>query len=403
MTSKREYLEKIRARYGRAGRLHKGRILDEFCHNCGYERKWAIRLLNRRQARVLRRSDPKAQYEGKALREALKDIWFASGQMCGKRLKPAMGIWMPHYPKPLEVVEQQLLLEASASTLDRLLAPLRVRYGGRGMGGTKQGGLLKTQIPIRTDNWDITQPGYVEIDTVAHCGTSLSGNFIWSVIMTDLFSGWTSQRAVRNKGAHGVLTKTQDMETCLPFELLGVDSDNGTEFLNYPLVDYLTKRVKPVAFTRSRAYHKNDNAHIEQKNWTHARQLLGYERLDIPELVPLINDLYSNEWQLLQNGFCPSMKLISKKRIGGKLIRHHDAPQTPLQRRLDWPQLPAEKRQQLTRMAATHNPFELRQKIESKLKIIWREYRRLSLASTPVGLRPPCVPASDPLHYHSVS
>lgn len=370
MTSKREYLEKIRGRYERAGRLHKGRILDEFCDNCGYERKWAIRLLSRRKRKPAKRPGPTSHYEAAPLREALKEIWFATGQMCGKRLKEAMGLWLPHYAKPLEESQRQLLHLASASTLDRLLTPLRARYGKRGMGGTKPGSLLKNQIAIRTDNWDITQPGYVEIDTVAHCGTSLSGDFIWSVVMTDLHSGWTCQRVVWNKGAHGVLTQIRDMESSLPLPLLGVDSDNGSEFLNYPLADYLAKRAKPVAFTRSRPYHKNDNAHIEQKNWTHARQLLGYERLDVAELVPLINDLYSKEWQLLQNGFCPSMKLLSKKRIGAKLIRHHDIATTPLQRLMDWPQLAPGKRKQLTTIAATLNPFELRQIVERKLKKI---------------------------------
>jgi hypothetical protein len=159
--------------------------------------------------------------------------------------------------------------------------------------------LLKTQIPIRTDNWDITRPGFLEADTVAHCGGRLEGDFIWSVTYCDILSGWTCNRAVWNKGAHGIVEATRSVEASLPFELLGFDTDNGSEFLNWHLLRYFQERKKAVGFTRSRPYKKNDNGHVEQKNWTHVRQLLGYERLEDPALVGAINDLYRECWEPL--------------------------------------------------------------------------------------------------------
>lgn len=401
-TSKKEYLAKIRWRYRRAGKRYKTRILDEFCAVCAYERKWAIKLLRRRACRPRPRPGPERKY-GAELCGALKEVWLASGQMCGKRLKEALPLWLPHYRGELNQSGRALLLAASASTLDRLLTPARVRYGRRGLGGTKPGSLLKTQIPIRTDHWDVTRPGYMEADTVAHCGTTLAGDFIWSIVLTDIDSGWTCQRAVWNKGAHGVVEQIREMESKLPFELLGFDCDNGSEFLNHHLLRYLAERRRPVGFTRSRPYHKNDNAHVEQKNWTHARELLGYERLEDAALVPLINELYAGEWEQLQNFFCPSMKLRKKERQGARQIRHHDKARTPLARLLASETLSPERQQELEHLYAQLDPFALRQQVERKLRKLWQEVRRTSLASTPVALRAPCVAASENLSCASVS
>lgn len=190
---------------------------------------------------------------------------------------------MPHYERhhgALSSTTRARLREISPAILDRILGPARAVHPTRGLCGTKPGSLLRTEIPIRTDNWDIKRPGFLEADTVAHCGSSLAGNFIWSAIFTDIFSTWTEGRALWNKGASGVVKATQDVEEGLPFELLGFDSDNGSEFLNYSLKDYFCGRKQPVGFTRSRPCHKDDNAHVEQKNWMWPRQLLGYGRLE---------------------------------------------------------------------------------------------------------------------------
>jgi hypothetical protein len=207
---------------------------------------------------------------------------------------------------------------------------------------------------------------------VAHCGNSLVGDFVWSLTLTDIFSGWTENRALWGKGSGEVIKQVKHVEKNLPFKLLGFDCDNGTEFLNYHLIRYFSDRPKQkvVQFTRSRPYHKNDNAYVEQKNWTHVRQLLGYDRFDRKILVPLLNDLYSNEYNLLQNHFCPSMKLISKERINSKYHKKYDKPQTPYQRLLSSEGVSAEAKQKLMVVHATLNPFELKRVVESKLKTI---------------------------------
>lgn len=220
----------------------------------------------------------------------------------------------------------------------------------------------------------VTHCGFLEADTVAHCGNSLSGDFVWSLTMTDILSTWTENRAVWNKGAEGVFKAVNDVEKNLPFPILGFDCDNGSEFLNHHFLRYFTQRKdKPsVQFTRSRPYHKNDNAHVEQKNWTHVRHLLGYDRFDKPQLVNLINDLYKNEWSQYQNHFCPTMKLIEKKKVNSRYYKRYDKPQTPYQRLLASGQLSKEKQDQLQVIHQTLNPFALKRDIELKLKRIFQ-------------------------------
>jgi hypothetical protein len=275
MESKREYQQKMRWRYAHAhGRRYKSRLIEELVAVCGYSRKHAIKLLKRRVGpRVLKKSGPKAIYQ-EEVRLVLKRIWFASDQLCGKRLKAALPQWLPHYEKEygaLAVPLKEKLEAISAASIDRLLAAVRAKARPKGRGGTKPGRWLKNQIPLATDQWDERRPGFMEADTVAHCGDSLQGDFIWSLCFTDLASGWTELRAVWNRGSHGVREAVREIEAKLPFAILGFDCDNGSEFLNHHLWRYFARRREPVQFTRSRPYHKNDNAHVEQKNWTHVR------------------------------------------------------------------------------------------------------------------------------------
>lgn len=256
------------------------------------------------------------------------------------------------------------LLTIRAATLDRLLKPLRAKHGKKGLGGTQSGTLRRNQISIRTDHWDITQPGFMEADTVAHGGNSLAGDFIWSLTLTDIHLGWTECRATWNKGAHGVLAQIQAIEQALPFPLQGFDCDNGSEFLNHYLLRHFAERPKPVTFTRSRPYKKNDNAHVEQKNWSHVRQLLGYDRFEDPTLVALLNDLYANEWSRYQNHFFPSQKLIDKQRIHSKYRRRYDKPQTPYQRLLASTTLTNDQKNLLRTTHRTLDPFTLKTQIE---------------------------------------
>jgi hypothetical protein len=380
-SSKQEYLIQIHRRYQRAGRRYKGRILDEFCAVCGYERKWAVKLLNR-PLRVNRRRGGAPRRYGPELVTPLKTVWLAAQQPCGKRLKAALPLWLPH--SQVTASQQERLLQASAATLDRLLRPLRARHP-KGRCGTKPGGVLKTQIPLRTSHADIDRPGYLEADTVAHCGGSLAGDFAWTLTLTDIDSGWTCLRAVWNKGQHGVHAAIRAVEQTLPFPLLGFDSDNGGEFLNHHLHRYLGDRQ-----TRSRPGHKNDNAHVEQKNWTHARQLLGYDRLGNPDTVPFLNRLLAT-WEELQNYCCPAMKLATKHRTGAKVTRRHDTATTPCDRLLASPHVTEAAKAQLRQHRAQLNPFALSRQIEQQLKQVWRANRQP--AATPVVLRTPCAAA----------
>ena len=374
--SKKEYLEAIVKRYKRADRTQKHTILDEFCAATQYHRKHAIRLLRgfkRFTKPQPQRRGPKPVYDSPALLTALKKIWLAANQPCASRLNALLPLWLPSYGHTFGELPprlQQDLQRISPATLNRLLQPVRIQYNKRGRATTKPGTLLRKQIPLKTNQWDETRPGFLEADTVAHCGDSLAGMFAFTVDCVDIATGWTEQRAVWGKGETGVLEQIRNIEQSLPFPLLGFDSDNGSEFLNHHLLKHFTDRKKPIQFTRSRAYHKNDNAHIEQKNWTHVRQWVGYDRLDNPQVVPLLNDLYTQEWRLLHNFFLPSVKLLAKERIASKTIRRYDLPKTPCQRVLESPGVSPETKKQLAAQVKSLNPFQLRTAIELKLKKI---------------------------------
>ena len=283
-------------------------------------------------------------------------------------------MWLPAYAQEfgglsLDVVKA--LRSISAPTIDRLLKPVRVKYRGRGRSTTKPGTLLRKQIPIKTNQWDESRPGFLEADTVAHCGDSLLGMFVYTIDFVDIATGWSEQRAVWGKGETDVLKQIRDVENLLPFPLLGFDSDNGSEFLNWHLLRHFTQRKRPIQFTRSRPYHKDDNAHVEQKNWTQVRQWFGYHRLDNPKAVALMNDLYTSQWRLYHNFFLPSVKLLEKKLVAGKAIKRYDNPKTPYQRVLESRYIAASVKRSLKEQFETLNPFGLRKAIENKLKTIF--------------------------------
>jgi len=371
--SRREYLQTIIDRYQRVGRKFKSKILDEFCAVCGYHRKHALRLLRKRMRHRRRRSGPKPQYDA-LISAILKDIWLASDQLCSKRLKAALPLWLPYYEaqqgRLLPAIRQKLLA-ISPATIDRLLRPARAKHRRRGLSGTKPGSLLKHHIPIRTDNEDVEKPGYLEADAVAHCHDSLAGDFIWSLTFTDIFSQWTENRAIWNKGATDVVARVQEVEADLPFPILSFDVDNGAEFLNHHLWRYFFDRPEPVSFARGRPYHKDDQAHVEQKNWTHVRQLLGYDRLENPCQVELINALYREAWDPFHNFFRPSMKLQAKKRVRSRIVKKHDLPQTPYERLLASSAVSESKKHELRERFEQLNPFDLKKEIERRLKMVF--------------------------------
>jgi hypothetical protein len=365
-----DYLVKQQTRYGRRSREGKSRMLDELCEDYGYERKYAIKLLggNLPPPGQGVHPGPERQYEG--IEPVVKQIWLTAEQPCGKRLVPILRQWLPYYEQRygrLSSGHRQMVGRVSAATLDRMLARARAERLGRGRCGTKPGSLLRSEIPIRTGTWDLSRPGYLEADSVAHCGGSLAGDFIWSVTYTDIFSGWTEGGAVWNKGARGVLAATREMEERLPFGLLGFDTDNGGEFLNHHLWSYMRDRKEAVEFTRSRPYHSDDNAHVEQKNWTWARQLLGYGRLEDPELVGLISALYREVWAPWQNFFLPCLKLEKKWREGSHWRKRYELPRTAYERLCARGVLGRRERKQLKERYASLDPFRLKDEVEGRL------------------------------------
>lgn len=372
--SKKEYLEVIFPRYKKAkSKEQKSKILNEFCEVCGYHRKHAIRLLSKFKRFIkpkIRKRGKPSVYSQPSILAALERIWLDASMPCSKRFVTTIPLWLPHYPGGLDLPIIKALKKISASTIDRVLKHSRKKYKHVNISTTKPGTLLRKQIPIKTNQWDEFRPGFLEADTVAHCGGCSLGDYVNTVDFVDIATGWTEQRAVWGKGESGVLTQIKDVEASLPFALLGFDSDNGGEFLNYHLLRHFTdNRKTPIQFTRSRAYKKDDNAHIEQKNYTHVRQKLGYRRFDNPIIVDLLNHLYKNEWRLYHNFFLPSVKLIEKDRIRSKIIRKHDNPQTPFQRVLlaDPFDVPITTKRNLTHQFQSLNPFELKKSIDKKI------------------------------------
>ena len=376
--SKQEYFEALHRHYKEASRKEKTIIIDECCAICGYHRKHAIRRF--RGYKRFTKPKPKkrgkpAVYNKDAIIKPLKQIWLTANLPCSKRLKAILPLWLPKYNEHFGQLTEEVniaLLAISPATIDRILKSVRIQYQKRGKSTTKPGTLLRKQIPINTNQWDESRPGFLEADTVAHCGDSLMGMFAYTIDFVDIATGWTEQRAVWGKGEKGVLEQIKDVERMLPFPLLGFDSDNGGEFLNYHLFRHFTQRKQPISFTRSRAYHKDDNAHIEQKNWTHVRQWLGYQRLDNPKVVPLMNNLYRNEWRYFHNFFLPSVKLMEKERIGSKTIKKHDMPKTPYQRIMESKHVNITIKLSLTKQLELLNPFELNNILQMKLKKITR-------------------------------
>ena len=373
-TIERRQLEKLKGRYVQRGKEGKSRLLDEFCEHYGYERKYAIKLLSGGLTVARKQSRPGPQGKYQPVEEVVQRIWSSAEQLCGKRLAPALALWLPHYQRHygrLLPCQKKLLNEVSPATLDRLLAQSKSQTL-RGLSGTRPGTLLRRQIPIQGEVWDEKRLGFLEADSVAHCGASLAGNFIWSLVYTCLGSTWTEGRAVWNKGSQGVLQQTKDVEISLPFAILGFDFDNGSEWLNWALIRYLQLRPKPIGLTRSRPYHKDDNAHVEQKNWMWPRQLLGYSRLEDPSCVEPINVLYKEIWGPLQNFFLPSMKLKSKHREGSRWVRKHDQPQTAYQRLLANGALSHKEQVRLRDCFESLDPFILARQLEAQLKPILR-------------------------------
>lgn len=384
-----EDLKAIYPRYQQATRLEKQRMLDEFCTVTHYHRKSALRLLNgprpARRPLALRRRTPTY---GPRVIQVLAAIWRAAGYPWSLRLKALLPLWL-RWARPrfhLTPALEAQLLRLSPRQMDRRLAPYR-RPGRTGRyGGTKPGTLLKHHIPLRTDRWDVTVPGFTEIDLVAHSGECADGEFAHSLNLTDIHTTWVETRAVLGRGQHAVQQALEEVREVLPFRLQGIDSDNGSEFINAHLVRYCQRHG--IQFTRGRPYKKDDNAHIEQKNWTHVRRLLGYVRYDTPEAVAAMNALYQQELRLFQNLFLPSVKLVRKVRVGSRIRRVYDRPQTPFERVCACPEADPAKVAHLALLRAQRDPFALAAAIEEKLSRLYALAHHRALPLQPVRGKP---------------
>jgi hypothetical protein len=294
-------------------------------------------------------------------------IWKAAGYPWSVRLKVMLPIWLPWLRKriPLSRTTERQLLRISPRQIDRRLQSKKSELRHRIYGRTKPGTLLKHQVPIKTDHWDVSIPGFTEIDLVSHSSDCADAESVHSLNVTDIHTTWTVSRAVLGKGQEGVVSALEEMRMSLPFVLRGIDSDNGSEFINAHLIHYT--RRHGIQFTRGRPYKKDDNAHIEQKNWTHVRKVFGWDCYEGASAVRLMNDLYRNELSMMMNLFQPSVKLIRRERVGSRIRRVYDKPATPLDRLRRCPGASKPIIEHLLRVRATTDPFELAKTIENKL------------------------------------
>lgn len=373
--SKHELATALQGRYWRASRQNKGHMLDEFVAATGYHRKYALGLLRHGPpgAKGRRRAGGRPLTYGPAVMAALEVAAQATGWICGKRLAPFLEELVPALEQEEALVltpeVRTALLGISAATIDRRLAVLRKRAKPRGLATTKPGSLLRQQVPIRTFTaWDDQRPGFVEIDLVAHCGTTTAGRHVFTLTVVDVATGWTECAAVAHKGQEAVFAALEAVRARLPFPLLGIDSDNGSEFLNDHLVRYCQR--EGVTFTRCRAYHKNDQAHVEQKNWSVVRQLVGYDRYESPAALAQLERVYELV-RVSVNAFLPVMKLVGKERHGAKVRKRYDVPKTPYRRALAAGVLDTEAQAKWGTVVQRQGPLALRHQLDAALERLW--------------------------------
>ena len=370
--TKAEIIRHFRKAYERASKAEKTRILNTIIESTGYSRKHTIALLSGPTTRKKKctRSRP-SRYAH--LCKTLKRVWATSNFLCGKRLKPFLPALVKslkyHKEIKLTKADEALLLTVSAATIDRLLAPARKAIRIKGRATTKPGTLLKHQIPIRTfADWTEDKPGFLEVDLVAHCGDSNHSEYVNTLNMTDIASGWTVSTAFMGKSERFCVTAINEVKPLLPFPVLGIDSDNGSEFINAHLKRYCER--EHITFTRSRPYKKNDSAHIEQKNWDVVRKMIGYGRFDTYEQLDIIKRI-ERLLAFYQNYFQPSQKLISKTRIGAKVKKKYDTAQTPAQRLLARKDVPKETKRLLKDTFRQLNPAALLRNINQLVEELY--------------------------------
>jgi len=372
-------IEVLKYRYRHFSKKKKGQVLSELEERFKLDRKYLVRLLTPKaggRPRNPKRQGRPSKYSDTEFQGALCKVWKITRFMCGRYLKIAMPDWLSAIEEEYGAFSETTrgkLLTISAATMDRYLRDARRQHGKC---FTRPGNIIRSEIPIQGSVWNITLPGYIECDTVAHCGGSMFADFINSVTTVDIASTWTEVRGTWGRGSSGVIEQLKCIENTLPFTILGYDADNGGEVLNKHVINHFHNRKIPAAVTRSRAYTKNDNAHVEQKNNTVARRYLGYERLDCQELLPLINHYYKDILCPLLNHFYPSNKLKDKQLINSKRKRIYDKPMTPYARIMQSDNVDDDRKSKLQQIHQNLNPVSLRiqeisvrQKIDEKMKL----------------------------------
>ena len=380
MKERKRIAEATAGRYRQAGKKEKGVMLNEFVELTGFARSYAALVL-RNQGRVVQvnqklrvrgdvgqklpRPGRGPTYDEQTVK-VLVQVWRIMDYICGKRLAPVLGEMVErllrHNELRCDVATRKKLARMSAATIDRLLRPERQKYQLKGRSHTRPGTLLKHQIPMRTfTEWDEQQPGFLEIDLVGHDGGLIDSLHAFTLNATDVISGWNSSTALQNKAQVWTLEGLQKIRAKLPFPLLGIDSDNGSEFINETLYNYCQEHK--ITFTRSRPYRKNDSCFVEQKNYSVVRRAVGYQRCDTDEQLRLLNQLYE-PLDLYTNFFQPSMKLQSKERAGARVKKQYDKARTPYQRLLDSSFIKEETKQQLRARYRLLNPAQLKRQIE---------------------------------------
>lgn len=377
MHSRDELTKVVAQRYFRATKKEKSVILVEYCLNTGYEHKYAIKKLRKTFLHPEKgKQKRKKQSQYMMIKPTIKTLWDIADFPSATRLHAILPVLIARGITYGEIhpnrEQREKLAVISISSIDRVLQS-EIRTRRRRINGQTKSGKLKYEIPFAIDSEVVTKPGTLEIDLVVHCGESAMGEFLNTLNATDSITGWYEAEAIMGKSQRAVEAAMEEIEKRLPYPLTGIDSDNGTEFINGNMKRYADRRK--ITFTRSRPYQKNDNAHIEQKNFTHVRKIIGYARLDTPEQQKMMNDLYRNELRLYINFFQPSQKLIKKERIGSRIKRVYDTPKTPYQRVIESKDISEMIKKKLTKQYEELNPFYLKREIDRKIKRIFESIR----------------------------